>query len=229
MAPFVNRIAGGRFRFGGVDHVVPPDPAGGPHALHGDGWRRPWTVESVAADTARLSLTDGAAWPWRRRIEHSLTLTDRSLHVAAEITNTDDRAMPAGLGWHPTFARRALAGVRLSAGGFHPTTDDLPRPPEALPSDWPFASGVSAASLAPIDHCLTGWGGVADIVWPDISVRLAAVNCRFLQVYVPTGGDGFCLEPQTSAPNAVNHGEDFGLRILPPGGRLAIEVSLTIL
>src|SRR3984957_9975826 len=44
MVPFVNRIAYGRFEFGGRTVQLERNWSEDPHPLHGQGWRKPWTV-----------------------------------------------------------------------------------------------------------------------------------------------------------------------------------------
>jgi aldose 1-epimerase len=41
LVPYANRIAGGRFAFGGHRVALPVPERFAPHALHGDGWLRP--------------------------------------------------------------------------------------------------------------------------------------------------------------------------------------------
>jgi galactose mutarotase-like enzyme len=45
-------------------------------------------------------------------------------------------------------------------------------------------------------------------------------------VYVPAGGDFFCVEPQTAATGALNRAED-EVELVQPGRRFAIDVSLS--
>jgi aldose 1-epimerase len=49
MVPFVNRIAHGRFEFEGRTVQLERNWSEDPHPLHGQGWRKPWTVVSESA------------------------------------------------------------------------------------------------------------------------------------------------------------------------------------
>ncbi|CAN5706558.1 hypothetical protein BH11PSE6_BH11PSE6_00450 [soil metagenome] len=67
LVPYANRIAGGRFSFGGRDIRLPLNFGDHPNTLHGFGWQRPWDVVEVAPDRARLTQVHdgGDGWPWR--------------------------------------------------------------------------------------------------------------------------------------------------------------------
>ena len=68
LVPFCNRIRDGRFSFGGHDVALSPNLGDHPHALHGQGWRGVWTVESASPTEAVLSFTHAPGeWPWAYR------------------------------------------------------------------------------------------------------------------------------------------------------------------
>ena len=48
LVPFSNRIGGGRFRWDGADHRLPPSRLPDRHSIHGVGWRRAWRVAEAA-------------------------------------------------------------------------------------------------------------------------------------------------------------------------------------
>src|SRR5690606_38666718 len=68
LVPFSNRIAQGRFRFGGRAVELPPNFGDHPHAIHGQGWQNPWEVAEAGEASARLIYDHPAdAWPWAYR------------------------------------------------------------------------------------------------------------------------------------------------------------------
>jgi len=228
MAPFANRIAHARFAFAGRTHMLPADPAGAPHALHGQAWRSEWTVDEIGADLVRLSMSGGAPWPWPFRVRQTIRLAAGHVDVALALTNLAEEPMPASLGWHPAFARRLGARLQLQADAYLPTRDDLPLAPAPLPERWRFAGGVAGAAVAPIDHCLTGWDGRVRVEWADMIATLTADGCRFLQVYAPADADFICIEPQTSAPDALNRPAQFGAAALAPDATLHVPIRLDV-
>lgn len=61
MAPWPNRIDGGRFTFEGRVYNVPVNDGG--HALHGRTVFQPWTVEQQTPASCRLSVAIDDGWP----------------------------------------------------------------------------------------------------------------------------------------------------------------------
>ena len=56
MAPFCNRIDGGRFTWAGAERRVPCEwPADPSVAIHGLSWHRPWAVAALARDRLELA------------------------------------------------------------------------------------------------------------------------------------------------------------------------------
>lgn len=226
LVPFSNRIADGRFGFDGRTVELPLNMDGCPHAIHGDGWQAPWTVEERSGAAARLvHRHGGTGWPWRYRAIQDIALEEDGLSVTLTIINEDERPMPAGIGLHPYFPKPP--GTRLSAkvGGVWmngPTL--LPQARTALPAAWDFPDGV-VMDRTVLDNGFTGWDGRAALDWPDRGLRLSLTTdgpFGHLVVYAPQGDDYLCVEPVSHMTDAVNHGReaDAGLRALNPGDSL---------
>src|SRR4029453_1336329 len=47
LVPYVNRVRGGHFTFGGRDVRLRPNMPGDPSPLHGQGWLNPWQVDEL--------------------------------------------------------------------------------------------------------------------------------------------------------------------------------------
>ena len=229
MAPYVNRIAHGRFHWRGETIVLPAILGDHPHPLHGVGWRSAWTCERLSAHAARLTLTRqaDADWPWRVTMTRVITLTPAGLEIAFSLTNADTRPMPASIGLHPYFPA-AGATVRLGVTAQVLTTaDGIPVEILRTPAVDALAAGARVADLA-LDHCFVGWDGRADLIWPNRTLRIETdPPQRFVQVYTPAGADFFCVEPQSAAPDAVNR-EASGVVELAPGETLAFATRFAI-
>ncbi|HAJ45722.1 MAG TPA: hypothetical protein DCL54_03970 [Alphaproteobacteria bacterium] len=233
MAPWVNRIAHGRFRAGGQDYSLSRDAAcfAGPHALHGLAWRGTWeAVEPPIPIPEPCSLLHlrhrgGEPWPWAYSVALSFGLIDTGLRIVLTLTHEGwpETPMPASLGLHPFFPRRRGVLLQAPSAAVMLTEDDLPRSAIPIPEPWDFTT-LRAVPLGGIDHCFTGWDGNAEIVWPHdgVALRLTVGPAPFYQLYAPDT-DYFCFEPQTAAPNAVNGSEPVMLR---PLRSLSIEVTL---
>lgn len=237
LVPYANRIADGHFVFQGRSVQLPILDRFAPHAIHGDGWLRPWTVESRSADTAAMTLDwagDPDGWPWPWRAQQSVVLSSSGLQIALSVTNSGDEAMPAGLGLHPYFHRHADSYLALTAGGVLATNarnlpDRLVHPVDV--ADW--SQGLALADAPFVDHAYGGWTGLARMTGGgrDIVMR-ASSSSKWAQVYAPVGANFFCVEPVTHSPDAANGPTswgsiDSGLVHLPPGKTLSLSMTIS--
>lgn len=237
LVPYSNRIAHGRFAFGGETFQLAPFPAGQPHATHGNGWQRPWTVTERSAVSCTMRLDHPAAspdWPYAFRVTQRFTLSDASLRVGLELENRDHGAMPAGLGWHPYFPLRPDTRLAFSAQDVWLTDEELlPTSKVPVPEAWNF-TGAKLVARTRLNHCFTGWNRRARIALgaglPNLSLT-ASTTFPLAIVYAPEGGDFFAFEPVTHMPDAINRpavdAED-AMSVVRPGEQLAGEIELAV-
>lgn len=234
LVPYANRIAGGRFIFEGRSVQLPTLDRFAPHALHGDGWLLPWTVESQTANRVEMMLDwpgDADGWPWPWGACQSVELTEQGLSISLSLTNAGNAVMPAGLGLHPYFQRYADNRLTLSATGVWITdAREIPErlAPPAEIADW--SRGLSLADAPFVDHAYAGWMGEAVIDGGGRRVTLSAdAPACLTQVYAPVGVDFFCVEPVTHRPDAHNAqtGEDHGLKRLAKGQTLSVTMRIS--
>lgn len=231
LVPYANRIDGGRFVFEGREIGLTPTPGFAPHALHGDGWRRPWTLEIRDDRSATLALDhERGVWPWRWTARQTVGLDEAGLTIDLSISNTDAEPMPAGLGLHPYFVRPEEGRLTLQAGAVW-RVDDRSIPVELAPTaavfDW--TDGPRIADAPFVDNAYADWNGIARIADEGRMVRLeASANAGWVQVFAPRGEGFVCVEPVTHRPDAVNAppGEASGLAVLKPGETLAMSLTI---
>jgi aldose 1-epimerase len=224
LVPFSNRIENGVFIFDAERLELPRNMGDHPHTLHGHGWRGEWEVETQKPDSAVLVYNhEAGVWPWRYQATQQFSFSGDSFIVGLTVTNLGERAMPAGLGLHPYFARSE--GVTLTTTVTHvwdATPQQIPIRRNLLPSSLDFSRGLKIADLN-LDHCFAGWGKTAVIDWPGRRYRLhmdGDDNLGHLVVYTPKGEDFFCVEGVENMNNAFNwigRGVETGARILAPG------------
>jgi aldose 1-epimerase len=241
MVPYVNRVADGHFDFLGRTVRLERNWFGEPHPLHGHGWRASWDVVSASNTTATLRFEGGGnEWPWRYRSEQCFELGPDELWVELSVENLSDSPMPAMLGLHPYFADATHAQLQAELPRIWLTdAAALPVEEAQTPVRWRFEDSRAIESVA-LDHCFTGWDGVASLRWPDrvVTIRAAQCNylhvvtiraaqCNYLHVYAPAGKDFFCAEPQTAPPGALgrNSGE---ATVVAPRERFAIRVQFAV-
>lgn len=219
LVPYSNRIAQGRFAWQGRPYQLALNFDDSPHPLHGVGWLSRWDVEARQGPSgpAEVALTlvhradDG--WPFDFTARQLFQLGPTSLRCELSVTNTDPRAAPVGLGWHPYFPRRTRSRLHVECSGRW-ELDALKLPTQLVPQP-----GVDAdvAHLA-YDHCFEGWSGPARIRDERFMLTLRSSLGR-LVIYTPADADYFAVEPVSHVTNAINQPAPsaLGLVTLQPG------------
>lgn len=228
MAPWTNRLAGGRIEVAGREWRMPIDRPEEGTAIHGLVRRLPWRVEDASAAAATLSCMVDQA-PFRLEARLGVTLSEAGFLLSLALTNTGEAPTPMGMGWHPFFLRPAGTRLRLRAATvFGRDARGLaigPRPTRGIDGADAVLEGLHDAHLA-------GWDGAADIIFPDghaLSLRADGAWRGNAHVFAPRGHGFLCVEPVSHAPNAANdaaaaaHG---AMHLLAPGD--ALRASLMI-
>ena len=112
LAPFPNRVADGRYRFGGREYDLLPGVSGDRTVYHGFARILPFRLESAvtAADSARLVLRSNKIRPghfdgYPFALDLTVTYTVKRDQIVLEIlaANSGDTPAPYAAGWHPYF------------------------------------------------------------------------------------------------------------------------------
>ena len=240
LAPWPNRIDGGRYAFGGDEfQLALSEPARG-NAIHGLTRWTAWTL--VSHDAGAVLLRSDAhgyqGYPFGLEIEAGYRLhPDSGLHVAITARNRGSRAAPYGTGSHPYLTVRTASvddcELFLPAASWLPMDDrgiprGAPAPVEGTPYDFRQPRRIGDTRL---DHALSGLHRDSDgRAWAHLSadggsgarVSLwAGAGYQWLQVFTgdPLGPDrrrkALAVEPMTCPPNAFARGDD--LLVLQPG------------
>ncbi len=230
LVPFSNRIARATLQWNGTDHPLVTNNAPEPHAIHGVGWQRPWSVLDSDDSFAMLAYEHpaDAAWPFAFDSSQTLRLRGNTLELTLALTNQSHEPAPAGLGWHPYFIKRPGSRIAFEATG------RWEMGPDKLPTTRSPAPGLDAdcASLD-VDHCFDGWNGVVHLRDDVLDVRLRSNLCR-LVVFTHAGRDTIAIEPVSHVNNAVNlvaagaDADALGLHTLQPGETLTAQMSIDV-
>jgi aldose 1-epimerase len=228
LVPFSNRIGHASLVWQGTQHPLVRNNGDEPHAIHGVGWQRPWTVLESDAASAMLSYEHrpDSSWPFAFDCSHTLRLTPGGLEMTLALTNQSDQPAPAGLGWHPYFTKRPRSHVAFEASGRWEMGADK------LPTERRASAGLDAdCATLEVDHCYDGWSGVAHLRDERLHVAVRSGLTR-LVVFTNPGREGIALEPVSHANNAVHlyarggAAEDLGLRVLQPGETMMAQMSI---
>jgi len=240
LAPWPNRIDGGRYVFGGAEqHLALTEPARG-NAIHGLTRWMAWTVirHEASAVLLRSAPHGQQGYPFCLEIEAEYRLeADDGLHVAITARNRGSCAAPYGTGSHPYLTVRTPSvddcELTVPAQSWLPMDDrGIPSGPpvtvEGTPYDFREPRAIGTTRL---DHALTGLSRDGDgRAWAHLvagggagtRVSLwAGQGYHWLQVFTgdPLGPDrrrkAVAIEPMTCPPNAFASTDD--LLVLEPG------------
>jgi aldose 1-epimerase len=240
LAPWPNRIDGGRYAFGGTQFQLALTEPGRANAIHGLTRWTAWTLirHNASAVLLRSAPHGYQGYPFCLEIDAEYRLDPYAgLYVAITATNRGRHAAPYGTGSHPYLTVGAPAidscELTLPAALWLPADDrgipsGPPAPVEGTPYDFRKTRTIGTTRL---DHALTGLDRDGDgLAWVHLAVgggsgsgvRLwADEGYRWLQVFTgdSLGPDlrrkALAVEPMTCPPNAFVTADD--LLVLQPG------------
>lgn len=232
MVPFVGRIHNGLFECDGHSIALQPNLPPEPHAIHGHGWRAPWKLESETEDTATLIYNHTAdAWPWDYAARQTFSLRETQLIIHLSVTNHGDTQMPAGLGWHPYFARENATLSLPTTHQWTPDEDTGENTPNAIEACADLSAGRPVEALC-LDTTFSVREPKISVRWPTHWITMVSDPIfRHATIYVPPGERYFCVEPCSHAPNAVNSAlpaQVTGMKWLAPGETLSGSIELSV-
>ncbi len=103
LAPWPNRLDGGRYEFDGVEGRAALDEPELDNAIHGLVRWQPWRAmaRTIAPFASRCVLHPQPAYPWRLELEVEYRLEDDGMRVTASARTPRCAACPFGIGFHP--------------------------------------------------------------------------------------------------------------------------------
>jgi aldose 1-epimerase len=240
LAPWPNRIDGGRYTFAGASHQLDlSEPARG-SAIHGLTRWAGWQLAAQAPDsvTLRHVLHGRPGYPFCLELTAAYLLDAATgLRVSITARNAGSRPAPYGTGSHPYLTAGTPAidecQLELPAARWLPADDrgipsGPPRDVDGTPYDFREPRLIGGTS---VDHSLTGLTrDSAGLAWAYLSgggSRLAfwaGPGYDWLQVFSGDGLDpahrrkALAIEPMTCPPNAFVSGID--LLTLEPGASI---------
>ena len=232
LAPWPNRIDGGRYRFQGRELQLPITEVGKGNASHGLVRWLPWTIDRDGSDrlVASRRIFPQPGYPFRVDLTVTYELGPAGLRVDVHARNGGDGPAPYGHGMHPYLrpcAGRVDDWVLVLPARTMCEVDERGLPGRRTPAP-------DGAATAPIgghrfDHPFTDLrrddDGLARISLSD-PVREVGVTMwldagyRWVQLYTgddlaPYAREALAVEPMTCPANAFVSGDD--LIVLAPG------------
>jgi aldose 1-epimerase len=234
LAPWPNRLDGGRYEFDGRPGAAAIDEPQLGNAIHGIVRWLPWLLASKTDDAVALGcvLHPQPAYPWRLELSVEYRLGADGLTVTTQAANASSEPAPFGVGFHPYLTVGVpVDDARLTI----PASRQLTTNERALPvgeevvagTDFDFTSGRPIGATR-LDTCFTGLANESDgrshtrLETSDIGIEVWA-DAAFGYVQAYTGDtlepavrrrQGVAIEPMTCPPNAFASGVDV-IRIDP--------------
>jgi aldose 1-epimerase len=146
-----------------------------------------------------------------------------------EITNRAGEAAPAGLGWHPYFAKSAATRIQFaSQGRWEMGADNLPT------LRLVHAGLDTDCTSLDVDHCFDGWNGSLQLTEGGLRVGVTSdLDC--LVVFTTPERDSIAIEPVSHVNNALALArqtgvtpESLGLRVLQPGETFTAHMRIQV-
>jgi aldose 1-epimerase len=228
LAPWPNRLDGGRYTFDGREGSAAIDEPERGNAIHGLVRWLPWGLESRKKEAVSLYcvLHPQPAYPWRLELSVEYRLAADGLAVTTRAANASADPAPFGVGFHPYLR----VGIRVDDARLTiPASRRLTTNDRALPvgegdvagTEFDFAGGRPIGATR-LDTCFTGLARGPDgrshtrLETGDSGIEVwADAAFRYVQAYT---GDtlepavrrrqGVAIEPMTCPPNAFASGVD---------------------
>lgn len=238
LIPWPNRLADGRYEFGGTRYQVPLTEPEKRNALHGFARWMAWTVESAAADRAVLGLTlyPRSGYPFMLRVEIEYAVSPSGVRVTTRARNAGTEALPYANGFHPYVS---VGGPRVDRYVLElPAAAWLPTDKRQIPTGVERVEGTRYDFRKPrkigaqrLDTAFTdldrGPDGLARVrirsedglrrveVWMDAAYRYVMAYTGDTLAESSRRRRALGVEPMTCAPNGFQTGD--GLEVLAPG------------
>lgn len=237
MAPFVNRIADGRFTYAGKSYSMPLNRPEQGMAIHGFSRERAWQVVEAAPDQVILrDEVSSEDHPWRYTITMDVLIRETGIRIAISLRNDGAEAMPFGMGLHPFIPCDADTIIAFAAkGAFSTDSKGLPIGPLIASDDLAAGEPVPVQAWRGTDRCYQDWQNqMAQIRWPKqgCTLHLSADGAfKHLHVFVPTARDVVCVEPVSHFPDVINRphlGSRAGMTVLERHATLHASMNLKV-
>lgn len=227
--PFPNRLADGMFNWLGEQYQFPLNNAATDNAIHGFVRNLTFEVEYCFLTKDRATIRcfyeyDGRLdyYPFPFSLGLAFTISnDGRFKMEIEVENTGQVALPFGFGWHPYFrlansidehtlilppCARIAVDERMIPTGIQSSYDDFNEssPIGETTLDACFAHAKRSGNPKMI---LSGAGR-------KITIKTAAKEFPFFQVFTPPHRESIALEPMTCNVDALNNQQ--GLISLAP-------------
>lgn len=231
--PFANRIKDGHYTFEGNSYQFDINETGNNNALHGLVYNKTFKIKEQNTSDTAASVTliyvekkESNGFPYTYTIHLKYTLTETGLEFKVLVTNTDTKAFPFTLGWHPYFRSANLYNSSLH---FDSDTQLVFDNRCITTGTKPFKN-TSAFEIKDqqLDDCFILNSNKIQFNTPNYKLQISASSKEtFLQIYTPPKANVIAIEPTTGVSDSFNN--QMGLQTLNPDENYLINWQLTLI
>jgi aldose 1-epimerase len=227
LVPWSNRIPGGHLVFRGKTHDVGVND--GSSAIHGEGYGRPWRLESPGLFTF---VGGQYGYPWPYRAQQRYELHDTTLELTLSITNESTVDIPAGLGVHPWWDASSRLLLSIPAALTYPLANAIPTG-DPRPVEGDLDITALQAPAWGLDNLWTGLTGSSiKLEWPERRIRVDfGFSAEATHIVAASREDlrAIAIEPVTHATDGFRLLEEKrqgGIGVLAPGESLKVVYTI---
>ena len=230
--PFANRIKDGVYSFNNKKFQLEKNQAEEQNALHGFVHNKIFKVivKETLGNTAKITLAYNevhktTGFPYTYFIQVTYIFQDKTLSLKVTVKNTDSKAFPFTIGWHPYFVSDNLSKSTL----------EFDCDKKLILGDRNITKGVEEVKNKvalnienkQLDDC---WILNSDKVLfktPKYQLNFSSsVKDNFLQAYTPPMLNTIAIEPTTGVSDSFNN--KIGLQALQPNKEYKITWKINI-
>ena len=230
--PFANRIKDGAYTFNDQDFQFEINLKEENNALHGLVYNKTFQIinQEISNDSASIlleynetELSIGFPYTYTIQLKYVFTSNDFSLNIS--VKNTDSKAFPFTLGWHPYFLSDDLFNSSL----------DFNSSKKIVLGERNITTHVEDFELNDVlhiedkqlDDCWILDTNEVIFNTPKYQLRMASsIDNNFLQAYTPPKLNTIAIEPTTGVSDSFNN--KIGLEVLNVNDTYTINWSLKI-
>lgn len=230
--PFANRIKDGAYVYNGESYQLEANQKEENNALHGLIYNKSFKVvdteinESFALvklEYIETQYSKGFPYTYAIQLEYKFYKDELSLKVL--IKNTDSKAFPYTLGWHPYFLSSDLNSSSLKFD----SNKKLIIGERNITSGVEDIKSISVFDLKDkqLDDCWILNSNEIQFVTPEYNLKMTSSSeNNFLQVYTPPKENTIAIEPTTGVSDSFNN--KIGLAVLNAGDSCSITWKLKV-
>jgi aldose 1-epimerase len=230
--PFANRIKGGTYTFNNKTFQLEINQKEEQNALHGLVYNKTFTLIDSHANKDFASMTleyneanKSIGFPYTYSIQLEYVFNKAGFKLKVTAKNTDTKAFPFTLGWHPYFASSNLHESSIKLDSIRKTVLDKRNITTGL--ERIKTTETIEIKNQKFDDCWILNSNEVLFNTPKYRLKLSATGgTHFLQIYTPPKENTIAIEPTTGVSDSFNN--QIGLKTLNPNDSYSITWSLHI-